>query len=279
MKKFSILWCLILIFTLAGCGMTAPEATTDPIQTVSASDESDISEKEVSESVAVTADASAVSASSQAALQTTAVYTSEAQKSTETTGITQKQTAPLTEPTKTVTTTEKVTASETKKNIVTAAQKPSVSASEETNTGEYCYVTISCETINDNKNKIKKEKLPFVPDDGIILHKTKVSFTKGESAFDVLRRACQENVCSDRCQYCLKNGIQLEYTYTPAFETYYVEGIHQIYEMDCGSSSGWMYSVNGSFPSVGSSDYRVAPGDNIVFSYTCDNGMDIEGSY
>lgn len=279
MKKFSILWCLILIFALAGCGMTAPEATTDLIQSVSASDESDISEREVSESVSVTAETSEVSASTQAVLQTTAVYTSETQKSTETTGITQKQTVPPTEPTKAVTTTEKVTVSQTEKSTVTSEQKPSVSSSEETVSGEYCYVTISCETINDNKNKIKKEKLPFVPDDGIILHQTKVSFTKGESAFDVLRRACQENVCSDRCQYCLKNGIQLEYTYTPAFETYYVEGIHQLYEMDCGSSSGWIYSVNGNFPSVGSSDYRIAPGDKIVFFYTCDNGMDVESTY
>ena len=40
-------------------------------------------------------------------------------------------------------------------------------------------------------------------------------------------------------------------------------------KFDCGSNSGWLYSVNGSTPSYGCSKYQVKPGDNIVFYYKC----------
>lgn len=94
-----------------------------------------------------------------------------------------------------------------------------------------------------------------------------------------MKRACSENVCTDNCKYCQKSGIQLEYNFTPAFGTYYIEGIHQLYEKDCGSMSGWMFSVNGNFPTDGSSSYTVKPGDEIVFAYTCDMGDDIGNAY
>ena len=81
------------------------------------------------------------------------------------------------------------------------------------------------------------------------------------------------------CIYCQDRGIQLEYNYTPAFSNYYVEGIHQIYEKDCGTQSGWMYSVNGNFPDEGSSSYTVSSGDVIVFSFTCNMGEDIGNYY
>lgn len=148
-----------------------------------------------------------------------------------------------------------------------------------TQPGPVCTVTVRCDTILQNKDKLKAGKAPFVPADGVILDKTAVSFTDGETAFDVLKRACETHACKERCAYCLNGGVQLEYTYTPGFATYYVEGIHQIYEKDCGASSGWMYSVNGTFPNVGVSSYTVRAGDTIVFAYTCDMGEDIGNFY
>ena len=101
----------------------------------------------------------------------------------------------------------------------------------------------------------------------------------GDTAFTVLRRACEQNVCTDNCQYCRSGGIQLEYVYTPGFETYYVEGIHQIYEKDCGVQSGWMFKVNGQFPLEGASSVSVKAGDRIVFCFTCDMGDDVGNHY
>lgn len=157
--------------------------------------------------------------------------------------------------------------------------KNSTTARLNENNRSTCFVSIRCETIKDNLSSLKKGKEAFVPKSGVILDRAEVSFQNGESAFDVMKRACSENVCTDNCKYCQKSGIQLEYNFTPAFGTYYIEGIHQLYEKDCGSMSGWMFSVNGNFPTDGSSSYTVKPGDEIVFAYTCDMGDDIGNAY
>lgn len=126
-----------------------------------------------------------------------------------------------------------------------------------------CTISIDCLTVLQNYSKLKENKKEFVPSGGIILKKTEVEFTEGESVFDVLIRVCKQN------------GIQTDSSYTPAFGSYYVRGIHQIYEKDCGTKSGWMYSVNGVYPNYGCSSYILKDNDNILWRYTCDNGDDI----
>ena len=144
---------------------------------------------------------------------------------------------------------------------------------------KYCTVRIECNTIYDNIGKFKSGKHAFLPVSGVILDDVQVELNGGESAFDVIKKACEENACTDNCKYCKASGVQIEYTYTPAFNNYYIEGIHQIYEKDCGTQSGWMYSVNGVFPDVGTSSYTVSPDDVIVFSFTCNMGEDIGNYY
>lgn len=96
----------------------------------------------------------------------------------------------------------------------------------------------------------------------MIFSKT-VGFDSGESVYDILRRICDEN------------SIQMEASYTPAFSSYYVEGINNLYEFDCGQGSGWMYSVNGVFPNYGCSSYKPVNNDEIAFRYTCELGYDL----
>lgn len=91
-----------------------------------------------------------------------------------------------------------------------------------------------------------------------------VGFDSGESVYDILRRICDEN------------SIQMEASYTPAFSSYYVEGINNLYEFDCGQGSGWMYCVNGVFPNYGCSSYKPANNDEIAFRYTCELGYDLQ---
>jgi hypothetical protein len=106
--------------------------------------------------------------------------------------------------------------------------------------------------------------MEFVPDSGVILYPVTVQFTEGETVFDILKRTCAAA------------GIQLEYSWTPIYNSYYVEGIHHLYEFDCGFESGWMYKVNGWFPNYGCSSYQVQDGDTIVWAYTCVGlGMDL----
>ena len=37
-----------------------------------------------------------------------------------------------------------------------------------------------------------------------------------------------------------------------------------------------MYCVNGEYPNVGCSDYKIKDGDNIEWHYTCDLGEDLK---
>lgn len=126
-----------------------------------------------------------------------------------------------------------------------------------------CTFVIECKTILNNKDKLKKGLEKYIPDDAVIFSGT-VGFDNGESVYDILRRICDEN------------SIQMEASYTPAFSSYYIEGINNLYEFDCGQGSGWMYSVNGIFPNYGCSSYKPASNDEIAFRYTCELGNDLK---
>ena len=125
------------------------------------------------------------------------------------------------------------------------------------NSANLCTITIRCDTILDNADKLDEAKAPYVPEDGEILPLITVEFTEGETVFDVLKRVC------DAAQ------LQIEYSWTPLYDSYYVEGINHLYEFDCGFESGWMYEVNDGFPNYGSSAYEVKPGDKIEWKYPC----------
>ena len=80
-------------------------------------------------------------------------------------------------------------------------------------------------------------------------------------------------------QVCRAQGIHMESTWTPAYNSAYIEGIGNLYEFDCGELSGWMYKVNDWFPNYGCSRYQLHEGDNVSWLYTCDMGVDIGGYY
>ena len=154
----------------------------------------------------------------------------------------------------------KVTTTSNTSSVISTTPKPDKPTKKYDNT---CTFVIECKTILDNKDKLKKGLEKYVPDDAVIFSKT-VGFDSGESVYDILRRICDEN------------GIQMEASYTPAFSSYYVEGINNLYEFDCGQGSGWMYSVNGIFPNYGCSSYKPASNDEIAFRYTCELGYDLQ---
>ncbi|MBO4725584.1 MAG: DUF4430 domain-containing protein, partial [Firmicutes bacterium] len=130
-----------------------------------------------------------------------------------------------------------------------------------------CTISISCATILDHMDWLEDEKKPLVPEDGVILKATKVTFYEGESVFNVLQRTCKQN------------KIHMEFVDTPMYNSAYIEGINNLYEFDCGQLSGWMYSVNGWFPNYGCSRYQLKDGDIIKWVYTCDLGYDVGGGY
>jgi len=129
-----------------------------------------------------------------------------------------------------------------------------------------CQISIECSTVLNNMSSLESSKQDFVPADGYILHPQTVGYTPGDSIYDVLYRVCRSS------------GIQIDASYTPVYSAYYIKGIGQLYEYDCGQLSGWVFSVNGWFPNYGCSKYTVSDGDVIAWRYTCDLGRDVGDS-
>ena len=127
-----------------------------------------------------------------------------------------------------------------------------------------CTLTIRCDTLVGKPEDLDAAKAELVPASGLLYSAT-VSFTAGESVFDVLQRAMKEA------------GIPMEFTSVPVYGSAYIEGIANLYEFDCGPLSGWVYSVNGVFPNYGCSKYTLKDGDQVLWQYTCDLGADVGG--
>lgn len=127
-----------------------------------------------------------------------------------------------------------------------------------------CYVTISCKTAVDS-GKLSDTMQGLLPADGMILDCYEVRYDDGASAFDVIAAAAKEN------------KIHMEYKGGKSLP--YIEGAANLYEFDCGPLSGWMYKVNGWFPSFGMGQYKVQPGDSVELIYTCDLGHDMGDNY
>ena len=68
-----------------------------------------------------------------------------------------------------------------------------------------CTISISCATILNNMDKCDESKRGLVPADGVILPAVTVTFSQGESVFDVLQRVCKER------------KIPMEFSWTPMY--------------------------------------------------------------
>lgn len=118
-----------------------------------------------------------------------------------------------------------------------------------------CSIKIECSSILSNMDKLKAGHESYVPSNGVILSSTSYTLKNGSTAYDLLSTACSSN------------GIYLNVTNSSYGK--YVAGINNLDEKDCGNSSGWMYMVNGSYPSMSCDKKVLSNGDSIVFTYTC----------
>lgn len=124
---------------------------------------------------------------------------------------------------------------------------------------------ISCKPLSDDVTKLKDEsKSEYIPVDGVVLEETEYRMEKGDTAFDMLKQATTDE------------GIQAEYSYTQAYDAYFIEGISNLYNGDAGGMSGWLYYVNGKSPEYGISGYELKDGDNILVIFSCDGGEDVD---
>lgn len=130
-----------------------------------------------------------------------------------------------------------------------------------------CTLTIRCDTILSNMDRLDPEKISLVPADGVLLPVTEVGFEPGESVFDILYKAVRAK------------NMHMEFSDSALYGSVYIEGIGNLYEFDCGDLSGWMYSVNGEFPMYGMSQYYPEDRAVIEILYTCNLGRDLGNSF
>lgn len=101
-----------------------------------------------------------------------------------------------------------------------------------------------------------------LPDDGWITAPAEYAFSEGDTVLTLLQEVCRTQ------------NIQLEIDgNTDALA--YIRGIENLYELDYGALSGWVYLVNGASPSVGCGQYPLSDGDTIEWVYTMELGNDI----
>ena len=124
--------------------------------------------------------------------------------------------------------------------------------------GYSCTISISCADVLAYIDRCEPETAAVIPKDGWILRPVTVTFTEGESVFDVLQRVCRES------------KIHMEFNSAAGYNSAYIEGIGNLYEFDAGELSGWLYSVNGWYPNYGCSRYQLKDGDTICWVYSVD---------
>lgn len=160
-----------------------------------------------------------------------------------------------------VTTTKKLTTkSQTtaKKPTVISTTKVSTTTTPKQTTTKgtvSCTVTVECTSVLNNMDKLKAGHSAYVPNDGYIINNYRLNIKNGSSVYDAVKAACSAN------------NVNLNAVNSSLGK--YIVGFNYIDEKDCGNQSGWLYMVNGKYPSVSCDKYIVENGDKIVFEYTC----------
>ncbi|MDR0468637.1 MAG: DUF4430 domain-containing protein [Peptococcaceae bacterium] len=127
-------------------------------------------------------------------------------------------------------------------------------------------LSVRCDTIASRMDLLHADKRELVPADGVIYPTTEVTAYEGESVFNILQRELK------------RQRIHMEFRNTPIYNSAFIMGINNLYELDAGELSGWTYNVNGWFPNYGCSRYKLQPGDAVEWLYTCDLGRDLSES-
>lgn len=120
-------------------------------------------------------------------------------------------------------------------------------------------ISILCKELTGNFSKLKNKNLKkYIPGDGVILKKTEVDFEKDDTVYDILKRICrQKDIAFIKEQKTGYSGI-------------YIKSLGHLAEFDAGKKSGWMYTVNGEYPNLSCSQYKLGNRDKVVWHYVVD---------
>ncbi len=117
------------------------------------------------------------------------------------------------------------------------------------------YIEEYKKTHGDNKFEVFEN---ILPEDGIFCDSRGIEIKSGESVLDVFKRVMKEN------------DIAVRLTYSGT----YVAGVGGLVEKDrryFGDQSGWLYSVDGETPDIGSAQFELKGGEEIEFRFVVKN--------
>ena len=103
---------------------------------------------------------------------------------------------------------------------------------------------------------------------GYVISSTKIEFNEGDSVWDVV----QDELDRRNISYDYEEPTDNEY------KSIYIKSIAGDGEFDHGPQSGWMYCVNGKYPSYGVDKYTLDNGDRVKLRYTTNLGEDLNAS-
>lgn len=109
--------------------------------------------------------------------------------------------------------------------------------------------------------EVYRVSLSVIGVDGAVLLETVVIESEAVSVFELLKT------------YCEMSGVHLDYQ--GSSDMVYIKGIQQLYEFDYGPLSGWMYAVDGVFPTKSIGGYQIDNDVEVILYYTKDSGKDI----
>ena len=116
-------------------------------------------------------------------------------------------------------------------------------------------IQIRCDLLTDYDSE-------YIPKDGVIVPTTEFDIEEGDTVYDILVETVKM--------------YSLHIETTGPKNMVYVNGINHLYEFDYGDLSGWIYKVNGETVSVGCGQCVLHDGDEIVWHYTLELGIDLD---
>lgn len=110
-----------------------------------------------------------------------------------------------------------------------------------------CTITVDCTSVLENE-ALSESLHEIIPQDGMMFSGD-VEFALGESLLDVFTRAMQDAKIP-----AVREGA-------------YISSIGGLSPGDCGPMSGWMFTVNGEFVTVGCDAVFLQDGDTVAWTY------------
>ncbi len=122
------------------------------------------------------------------------------------------------------------------------------------------HIEIRCDKVVENLSALKDPTLiGYMPQSGIALKKLKYIGKKDNTALEVIEKVCKSN------------SIEIVTTSNG------VSKIGYLTNGDCGKDSLWKFTVNGKVFEGEPEEYVIQPGDDIIWTFSLENGRDLKG--